>query len=59
MNLKQRESAAKYLYDLSKGVLLTGGAGLFTEKISTLAFAGHIAIAFYTFVVAHWLEDDQ
>jgi hypothetical protein len=58
MNTKQRESASKYLYDLSKGVLPAGGIALFAEKVGLVAFVIHFAVAFYAFVVAHWLEEE-
>jgi hypothetical protein len=59
MNLKQRESSAKYLYDISKGILLAGVIGIFADKIGVLFFLGHIALAIYTFFAAYWLEGRQ
>lgn len=58
MNTKQRESAAKYLYDISKGILLAGLVALFTDKVSPVGFALHGVIATYLFVVAQWFEED-
>ena len=56
LNEKQRESVAKYLYDVSKGFLLAGVVGILTNKVSTLAFIGHLIVASYAFVTALTLE---
>ena len=56
LNTKQRESAAKYLYDISKGFLLAGVVGVLAGKISALAFIGHSVIAAYAFIGGFWLE---
>lgn len=57
MNDKQRDSAAKYLYDTSKGVLLAAVVALFTDKIGWAVFFAHLGAAFFTFLMANWLEE--
>ena len=59
LNSKQRESIAKYAYDVSKGFLLAGVMGTFTNKLSVLAFIGHLIIAFYTLVFALMMEREM
>jgi hypothetical protein len=59
MNAKQRESAAKYLYDVSKGALLAALAGLFTDKVTWLGIVALLVSAFYAFVAGYDLEEQQ
>ncbi|MBF0140082.1 MAG: hypothetical protein HQL74_07365 [Magnetococcales bacterium] len=59
MNAKQRDSAARFLYDVSKGLLLASIIAPLTDKaawISAVALAG---LAFYAFVAAHILEGGE
>jgi hypothetical protein len=58
MNDKQRESVAKYLYDLSKGFLLAGVIGIFSNKLSAWGFGAHIFFSAFIFDVALYLERD-
>jgi F0F1-type ATP synthase assembly protein I len=57
MNAKQRESAAKYLYDLSKGALVAAVAGILTDKITWVGIVIALLLAFYAFVAAYDLEE--
>ena len=58
LSKKQRESMAKYLYDISKGFLLAGVVGILASKIGALAFAAHLVTAVYAFVGGFWLEKE-
>lgn len=58
VNSVQRESAAKYLYDLSKGFLLTGVAGMLADKITVLSLVLALIVASFTFNMAFDLERD-
>lgn len=58
MNTKQRESVAKYLYDISKGALLAGVVSYLASKVSVLIFVVHVAVAIYAFMTAFYLEDE-
>ena len=55
---KQRESTARYLYDISKGFLLAGVVGVLAGKVGVLAFIGHLITAAYAFVGGLWLEKE-
>lgn len=57
MNAKQRESSAKYLYDISKGSLVATLAGVLTDKASWLGIVASLVVAFYAFTAAYDLED--
>ncbi len=59
LNGKQRDSLAKYAYDVSKGFLLAGVVGTFTNKLSVFAFIGHLIIAFYAGVFAVMMEREK
>ncbi len=59
INAQQRESAAKYLYDVSKGALLAGVAGAATGKISTAWFVGTFILAIISYIVAFQVEGEQ
>jgi hypothetical protein len=58
MNSKQRESAAKYLYDvsISKGALAALAIGSPLFKAGPLDAAYYLLIAVLSFVVAYQLE---
>lgn len=57
MTAKQRESSAKYLYDLSKGIiLLTVVSPMVTGQFSATQLALGIAGTFVFFLWAYWLE---
>lgn len=57
MNQRQRESAAKYLYDISKGTLLGVLAGVLTGKVTIYGMAMAALVAVYAFVAAYILEE--
>jgi len=56
---KQRESIAKYLYDLSKGILLAGVIGYFTGNIAGWVVLVHLGLAANAFIAAYLLEGKQ
>lgn len=57
MNKKQRESVAKYLYDISKGIALVAVVGsLVKEKWDSLAIIFGCIAAFFTFICGFILE---
>lgn len=58
MNKKQRESTAKYLYDISKGIALLSIVGnLLKERwdIPAIIFGGIAAVI--TFIIAFFIEE--
>jgi hypothetical protein len=57
VNSKQRELLAKYLYDVSKGALLTSVAGILTEKLTWYGLIAAVLVAFYAFTAAYDLEE--
>jgi uncharacterized membrane protein len=59
LNRKQRDSLAKYAYDVSKGFLLAGVVGTFANKLSVFAFVGHLIIACYACVFALMMEREK
>ncbi|MFQ5638503.1 MAG: hypothetical protein ACE5IR_10965 [bacterium] len=59
LNHKQKESVAKYLYDISKGFLIAGTVGMLTNKLSAWAFIAHMVAASYAFVSALVLEKER
>ena len=57
MTKKQRESAAKYLYDISKGIALLAVVGNIVQgKWSLLTFFFGISSSVIFFIVAFMLE---
>ena len=57
VNKKQRESAAKYLYEISKGIALVAVVGsLVKEKWDSLAIIFGCIAAFFTFICGFILE---
>ena len=56
MNIRQRDSVAKFLYDLSKGLLLALVVAVLTKKAGLLSVTFLVLLAGYTFMVAYYLE---
>ena len=60
MNNKQKESTAKYLYDISKGVALLAVIGDFIkEKHNALIIISGIIAALIFFIWAYLLEGEN
>ena len=57
MNVQQLESASKYLYDVSKGAILAGLAGLAMGKLSVGWFVMMVGFTTITYFAAFQLEE--
>lgn len=57
MNTKQKDSTAKYLYDVSKGLLLAAIVGVFTNKATVSGLVISVLLAGYAYWVAYVLEE--
>ena len=59
LNSKQKGSVAKYCYDVSKGFLIAGAVGILANKLSVVAFIGHMFVALYAFVSGLIMEKEK